>query len=507
MNHAADAGTASAADAHADTADGDAFDIYSPDLYADGPPHELFARLRRERPVCWQDVPGEPGYWAVLRHADVVHVARQTDLFSASEGGVVIEDLEPASLEAMRDMLLAMDPPRHTAYRKPVSPEFKARVIGRMEDQIRAITVEILDRYASNGGRAGDGGELGHHSDTHDGDRGRGSNVERGHDAGPHDDTRAGGRGINVERGHDVGPRAGDGGPRAGDGGRGGGELGHGGGIRAGGRGRGGEVEFVHDVCAHLPSAVVGQLLGLPPEDWPAIHALAERNSGSQDPDIAEESERGSSSVEMAVYAMGFAARRRSMPPQGDLTDILLGSHFDGRLMTDIDFGRFFVQLVTAGNDTTRTMLSGGLLALLQHPAQMEAVRRNPEAIPGMVEEVLRWANPLHYFRRTATADTEVAGQPIAAGDKVAMIYTSANRDEAVFDDPQSFDITRNPNPHLSFGIGTHFCLGVHLARLEGRVFFEELLARFEHIELAGEPRRQRSNLNNALKHLPVQMA
>ena len=395
-----------------------AVDIYSPDLYAQGPPHELFARLRRERPVCWQEVPGEPGYWAVLRHADVVHVARHPEVFSASEGGVVIEDLEPESLEAMRDMLLAMDPPRHTAYRKPVSPEFKARVIGRMEDQIRAITVGILD-------------------------------------------------GTDTSR----------------------------------------DVEFVHDVCAHLPSAIVGQLLGLPSQDWPAIHALAERNSGGQDPDIAEASERGSSSVEMAVYAMGFAARRRAMPPQGDLTDVLLGSRFDGRLMTDVDFGRFFVQLVTAGNDTTRTMLSGGLLALLQHPTQMETVRRHPDAIPAMVEEVLRWANPLHYFRRTSMIDTEVAGQPIAAGDKVAMIYTSANRDEAVFDDPQSFDITRNPNHHLSFGIGTHFCLGVHLARLEGRVFFEELLARFEHVELAGEPRRQRSNLNNALKSLPVRLA
>ena len=400
------------------TPDTDAVDIYSPDLYAEGPPHELFTRLRREGPMCWQEVPEQAGYWAVLRHADVVQVARHPEVFSASEGGVVIEDLEPASLEAMRDMLLAMDPPRHTAYRKPVSPEFKARVIGRMEDQIRAITVGILD-------------------DT--------------------DTSR--------------------------------------------------DVEFVHEVCAHLPSAVVGRLLGLPTEDWPAVHALAERNSGGQDPDIADPAERGSSSMEMAVYAMGFAARRRAMPTQGDLTDVLLGSRFDGRLMTDLDFGRFFVQLVTAGNDTTRTMLSSGLLALLQHPDQMEQVRRSSAAIPPMVEEVLRWSNPLHYFRRTAVVDTKIAGRPIAAGDKVAMIYTSANRDEAVFDDPQSFDITRNPNHHLSFGIGTHFCLGVHLARLEGRVFFEELLARFEHIELAGEPRRQRSNLNNALKSLPVRLA
>ncbi len=403
-----------------------AADIYSPDAYVDGPPHDAFSRLRREQPVCWQEVPDQAGYWAVLRHADVVHVARHPELFSASEGGVVLEDLELASLEAMRDMLLAMDPPRHTAYRKPVSPEFKARVIGRLEARIRAITTAILDPIKSQ---------------------------------------------AQVVAGAGV------------------------------------EVEFVHDVCAQLPSAVVGQLLGLPREDWPAIHAMAERNSGGQDPDIADPSERGSSSVEMAMYAMGFAARRRTMPVQEDLTDVLLGSRFDGRLMTDIDFGRFFVQLVTAGNDTTRTMLSSGLLALLQHPEQLAQVRQRREAIPGMVEEVLRWANPLHYFRRTAVADAEIAGQPIAAGDKVAMVYTSANRDEVVFEDPHSFDISRNPNPHLSFGIGTHFCLGVHLARLEGRVFFEELLARFGRIELAGEPRRQRSNLNNALKSLPVRLA
>ncbi len=246
--------------------------------------------------------------------------------------------------------------------------------------------------------------------------------------------------------------------------------------------------------------------MGLPREDWPAIHAMAERNSGGQDPDIAEAADRGSSSVDMAMYGIGFAATRRAMPVQGDLTDLLLGTEFDGKLMTDIDFGRFFVQLVTAGNDTTRTMLSSGLLALLEHPGQLALLRRRPELTPLAVEEILRWANPLHYFRRTALVDTELGGEAIAAGDKVAMLYTSANRDEAVFDDPHAFDITRDPNPHLSFGIATHFCLGVHLARLEGRVFFEELLSRFAGIALTGEPRRQRSNLNNSLKTLPVRL-
>lgn len=123
-----------------------------------------------------------------------------------------------------------------------------------------------------------------------------------------------------------------------------------------------------------------------------------------------------------------------------------------------------------------------------------------------MVEEILRWANPLHYFRRTATVDTEIAGRPVAAGQKVAMPYTSVNRDEAMFDDPQRFDVHRDPNPYLSFGTGEHFCLGVHLARLKGRVFFEELLGASGTIELVGEPRRRRSNLNNALKALPVRL-
>ncbi|MEZ5167753.1 MAG: cytochrome P450 [Acidimicrobiales bacterium] len=136
----------------------------------------------------------------------------------------------------------------------------------------------------------------------------------------------------------------------------------------------------------------------------------------------------------------------------------------------------------------------------------MAAVRADHSLIPSAVEEVLRWANPLHYFRRTALRDTELGGASIAAGDKVAMIYTSANRDEAVFERAQEFDITRNPNHHLSFGIATHFCLGVHLARLEGRVFFEEVLDRWPGIELDGEPRRQQSNLNNSLKSLPVRL-
>ena len=393
-----------------------AYDLYDPDGYVAGPPHDVFTRLRREQPVTWQDMPDGTGYWAVLRHADVVHVAREPVLFSAATGGVVLEDLPPESLAMMQDMLLAMDPPRHLGYRRSASPHFAPRVMARLEDRIREICRTIFDTTGS------------------------------------------------------------------------------------------GTVDFVHDVCARLPSQVVGELMGIPREDWPRIHQWSEMNSGGQDPDIAAayaaDAAMGAT-VDMAMYAIELAGRRRTEPAD-DLTTLMLAVEVDGQAMTDVQFGSFFVQLVTAGNDTTRTMLSSGLLALLQHPDQLAEVRADPSLLPGAVEEILRWANPLHYFRRTATADTRLGGVSIRTGDKVAMIYTSANRDEAVFVRPQEFDIHRDPNPHLSFGTGEHFCLGIHLARLEGRVFFEELFARYPEITLAGEPRRQRSNLNNALKELPV---
>jgi cytochrome P450 len=249
----------------------------------------------------------------------------------------------------------------------------------------------------------------------------------------------------------------------------------------------------------------MGQLMGLPEADWALLHTLAERQTAGQDPDINAEGEADfSASIDMAMYAIEFAGRRRLEDPKPDLTTLILDGDFDGQPMSDVDFGSFFVQLVTAGNDTTKTMLSSGLLALVHHPDQLAELRADPSLTTGAVEEILRWANPLHYFRRTATVDTELSGTPIEAGDKVAMYYTSANRDEDVFADSQAFDIHRAHNPHLSFGIAEHFCLGVHLARLEGRVFFQELLGAFPSIELAGDPVRLRSNLNNSYKSVPV---
>jgi cytochrome P450 len=394
-------------------------DIYSPDWYLGDDVHETFAELRRTDPVHWQDMPGdEPGYWAILRHADLVEVARHPDTYSASLGSVVLESLPEEQLEMMRRMLLVMDPPHHTAYRQPLAPHFGARVIGRMEEQIRERCRDILRA-------AGDKGE----------------------------------------------------------------------------------VDFCHEVAGPLPAQIIGGIMGLPHEDTPLIQQWAEVQTNGQDEEISGSYE-GSASIDMAMYGMAWAARRRQEPRREDITALLLESTFeDGRQMDDIEFGSFFVQLVTAGNDTTKTMMSSGTYQLVLHPDQLAALRDDFTLIPNAVEEMLRYCNPLHYFRRTATRDTELGGKQIKAGDKVAMYYTSANRDEDVFPNAQQFDIRRTPNPHLSFGIGAHFCLGAHLARLEARIFFEELLSTFRTIELAGEPVKTRSNLNNGFKRMPVRLA
>jgi cytochrome P450 len=341
---------------------------------------------------------------------------------------VVLENLAPDRLEQMRGMLLAMDPPKHVDYRRPLAPSFKARVIASLEGRIRAICQE-----------------------------------------------------INVKAREQQ------------------------------------DVDFVHDVATLLPSQVVGELMGLPREDWHQIQLWAEMNTSGQDPDIVGAESAGTAegsayesggdgTMHMAMYAMQFAAQRRTEPARDDLTSLILAGNFGDGPMSDLDFGIFFVQLVTAGNDTTKTMLSSGLLALLRHPEQLAEVRADASLLPGAVEEILRYENPLHYFRRTTTDATTLHGVDIAKGDKVLMYYTSANRDETVFDDPNRFDIHRSPNPHLSFGIGEHFCLGAHLARLEGRIFFEEVLSTFSEIELTGDPVRVRSNLNAGYKRMPVRL-
>ena len=389
-----------------------AVSLGDPDLYVDGPPHALFAELRAQAPLHRQVAPDGTSYWAVLSHSGVETVARQPLLFSSAAGGVVLEDLEQQSLEQMRGMLLAMDPPRHRQVRRPVVARLTPREVARLEGDIRTICREVFDATA-------------------------------------------------------------------------------------------GEADAVTDLAAPLPTRVIGQLMGLPREDWDRIHHLAERITRGQDPEFADEpGAAGTASQEMGLYAYSFAVDRAALEePPADLTTVLLSSN------SPAEFASLFVQLVTAGQDTTQTLLASGLLALLEHPDELARLRHDRSLLPSAIEEMLRYANPLHYFRRTATADAVVDGVSVAAGDKVAMYYTSANRDEQVFARPDDFDVRRDPNRHLTFGLGEHFCVGAHLARLEAKVFFDELLTTFAVVEQAGEHRWLRSNLNNALRTLPVNLS
>ena len=201
------------------------------------------------------------------------------------------------------------------------------------------------------------------------------------------------------------------------------------------------------------------------------------------------------------AYELG---QNKIADPGADLATSMLTGEVDGEKLEMLEYGSFFLLLAIAGNETTRNLISHGLLLLLEHPDQLERLRAEPELLPGAIEEMLRFRAPVMYFRRTATQDAEIGGVPIAEGDKVTLWYPSANRDEDIFEDPDRFDITRHPNEHLAFGHGQHFCVGAHLARMEIRVMFEELLRRLPDIERCGDVRMLRSHFIDGIKSIPV---
>jgi len=269
-----------------------------------------------------------------------------------------------------------------------------------------------------------------------------------------------------------------------------------------------GECDFVTDVAAQLPLAVICTMLGAPEEDWPLLFSLTNQVLGPDDPeyqtegrDRRETAAHGSRQM-FAYYARTVAARRRE--PQEDLVTHLTQAEIDGEVLSESEILAFCQLLVLAGNETTRNAISGGLLAFLEHPDQWERLRADRSLMPTAVEEILRWSSPLAHMMRTATRDVEIRGQQIKAGERVILWYPSANRDEEIFADPYRFDIGRTPNEHLAFGYGEHFCLGSGLARLEIRVMFEVLLDRLTNIEQVGAVERLRSTFLHGIKHLPI---
>jgi cholest-4-en-3-one 26-monooxygenase len=398
----------------------DTIDLTSMDAFVEGVPFEWFATLRREAPIFWHPEPdGGPGFWCLTRYEDVVTVNRDNQTFSSARGGVFMWDMAPADLDQQRLMMLNMDPPMHTRYRRLVNKGFTPRMMTELEQTARERARAILDK---------------------------------------------------------VTPR--------------------------------GECDFVTDVAAELPLQVIADILGVPQTDRHKMFDWSNRMVGSEDPEYAVSDEEAQlASMELFAYAAQLSEVKRA-EPGADLISVLSEAEVDGERLSQLEIDLFFMLLTVAGNETTRNQISHGLLALLEHPDQLALLRAQPDLLPSAIEEMLRFASPVMHFRRTATQDLMLGDTAIKEGDKIVIWYVSANRDEAVFEDPMRFNIERTPNDHVAFGGGgPHFCLGANLARLEIRVLFEEMLARWSDLELAGEPERLRSNFINGIKHIPLRFS
>ena len=428
--------------------------VFDPATYVGGVPFDALARLRRDAPVVWVAEipvacwPGGPGFWLVLRHADVESVLIRPRLFSSSLGATQIRDPPtPQALGYVRRMMLNMDPPEHSRLRRLLSRSFTPRAVAQLEHRIRGHARTICDRVFT-------------------------------------------------------GPR--------------------------------GECDFAKDVAADLPLLTLADVLGVPEQDRWLLFDWSNRVIGYQDPDYASSAEFDPAAgtpmarealalrpvpdddgrmpdprtregmPDLYAYAHLLAEEKRRRPADDVMSILLAQADGDGGQVSAAEFENMFWLFAVAGNETLRNGLPGACIALLENPDAQDLLRADTALLPTAAEEMLRWWTPVMTFRRTATSGCELGGQRIHAGDKVVVSFTSANRDEAVFAAPGRFNIRRHPNPHLVFGHGPHFCLGAHLARIQMRALFEEVLARTSSLTWAGQPSFLRSNFQRGVKRLPV---
>lgn len=380
--------------------------LSDPEFYTRDP-HALFARLRAEAPVAWND---ELGFWAVTRHADVLAVSKDPHTFCSGKG-ILLRDIH-RELPETPGALLYYDPPEHGRYRKLVQPAFAPSRIRALEGMVRERTRTLFEAVT----------------------------------------------------------------------------LGE-------------PVDVVPALAVPLPLLVIADLLGVPEADWPDLHrwtdALIELATEESEENLAL-------ATDMAVYFLGKIAERTA-EPNDDLISLLATVEVDGERLTEAELMMFCGQLLVGGNETTRNLLSGGLVALAERPEQYARLRADRSLLPNAVEELLRWTTPVTSFLRTATRDTQVGGQPIAEGEPLLLLYASANRDEAVFGlTAGELDVARPDNHQVAFGFGEHYCIGAALARLEGRVFLEELLERVEAIEPAGDVMRLPSSVIGGITAAPL---
>jgi cytochrome P450 len=273
-------------------------------------------------------------------------------------------------------------------------------------------------------------------------------------------------------------------------------------------RGGEGECEFATEVATAHPLRILSTILGVPREEEPRILRLTTQLFASDDPDLQREGEdRLAAAKALALdffHLFNEIIEDRRANPRDDLASVLANGRVDGGPMGPMETLGYFLITFTAGHDTTKNALVGGLHALAEHPEEFEKLKRNPELVPCAVEEILRFVSPVNYMKRVVGQALELRGQKLREGDNLVLFYSSANRDEEVFEDPFTFRVDRKPNPHLAFGIGEHFCLGAHLARRSQRALLGELVRRLDSIELAGEPERIHSSFVVGLKKLPL---
>ncbi|HET9593477.1 MAG TPA: cytochrome P450 [Solirubrobacterales bacterium] len=392
--------------------------------WEEGPPLELFKRMRAECPVHWTskvtELPQAKGFWSVTTADDVHAVSRDWQTYSSERGGVVVID-EVFPLDLARAMFIGMDPPKHDRIKALFQAGFTPKRIADHEDEIRKIVVRVLDRI-------------------------------EGRDS----------------------------------------------------------CDLVTEVAQPAVSRVIGSFMGIPEEDDAAWAELMNMALAANDPDYSPDVSSVEATIQEAIQQVftrcsAMIAERRENPTD-DLTSVLVHAEVEGQRLEEHEIVMGFFLLVAAGNDSTKATYSSAMRALMENPDQRQLLLEDPSLIPGAVEEALRMFPAFAHFRRTATEDTELNGREIKEGDKVVMWYASSNRDESRYEDPDRFDVLRNPE-HQAFGAGgRHFCLGTALARLELKILLEETLARYPHTEIAGAPIYVESGFLNQLKSLPVRL-
>jgi methyl-branched lipid omega-hydroxylase len=391
--------------------------------------HAAFARLRELDTPPFFDIPENPfttesqGYYAFVRHTDVLEASRHADIFSSARGATSLVDL-PAEFNEYFGSMINMDDPRHARLRRIVSRAFTPKMIRKFEDDVqRAAAVIVNDLLAT------------------------------------------------------------------------------------------GACDFVSQVSARLPLKIICDMMGIGDEHYEMVLRNTNVILAGADPEfVSEDIDTAVAQIltagsDLAALVTNLGAEREGQPGE-DLISALATANVDGEKLTPAELASFFVLLVVAGNETTRTALSHALVLLTDHRDQRELLLGDFEGrISGAVEEIVRYVSPVIWMRRSVTRDAVVNGHQYRQGDKCALMYWSANRDESVFDDPLRFDITRSPNPHVGFGgAGPHFCLGAHLARREITVMLRELLRRVPNVRAAGEPDRLLSSFINGIKHLPCEL-